>query len=238
MLHIFARHDGVWSEDGASVKLGHDHGLGIGIKPSAAGLAVSADGSKIVIADRHSDAVTLVDTTRRKVAGELDLRPGKNDPAQKGVAGGEYPDWVAIKGNDTAYVSSERDREIVVVALGVSAPRIITRIKVAGVPNRILLNADQSVLYVAADNSDTVTAIDTRTDTIKEVISVAAPPGLFANPQRFGGAAPNSLALSPDGGTLYVTDGGTNALAIVRLGRPRTPLCRRARADRPGIPIR
>ncbi len=219
-LHIFARHDGVWSEDGASVKLGHDHGLGIGIKPSAAGLAVSADGSKIVIADRHNDAVTLVDTTRRKVAGELDLRPGKNDPAQKGVAGGEYPDWVAIKGNDTAYVSSERDREIVVVALGVSAPRIITRIKVAGVPNRILLNADQSVLYVAADNSDTVTAIDTRTDTIKEVISVAAPPGLFANPQRFGGAAPNSLALSPDGGTLYVTDGGTNALAIVRLGGP------------------
>ena len=99
LLHIFARHDGVWSEDGASVKLGHDHGLGIGIKPSAAGLAVSADGSKIVIADRHNDAVTLVDTTRRKVAGELDLRPGKNDPAQKGVAGGEYPDWVAIKGN-------------------------------------------------------------------------------------------------------------------------------------------
>ena len=56
-----------------------------------------------------------MDTKTRAVAGELDLRPGKSDPAKKGVAGGEYPEWVAIKGNDTAYVSSERDREIVVV---------------------------------------------------------------------------------------------------------------------------
>src|SRR5208282_5743357 len=152
-LHFYAGANGRWAEDGAAVALGHKEGLGIAMKPSAAGLAVTADGAKIVVADRHNDAITLVDTKTRAVVGELDLRPGKIDPAQKGVAGGEYPDWVAIEGNDTAYVSSERDREIVVVGLA-GAPHVTARIKVKGVPNRILLNGDASVLYVAADNSD------------------------------------------------------------------------------------
>jgi DNA-binding beta-propeller fold protein YncE len=218
-LHTYALAKGGWSEEGAPIPFGHKEGLGILIKPSAAGLAVSADGTRVLVADRHNDAVTLVDTQKHAVAGELDLRPGKNDPAQKGVAGGEYPDWVAIRGNDTAYVSSLRDREIVVVALN-GAPHIAARIKVAGVPNRMILNADQSILYVAADNSDSVTAIDTRSNAIVERIPVAAPPGLFANPRHFAGAAPNALALSPDGQTLYASDGGINAVAVVPLGGP------------------
>ena len=218
-LHVYARGANGWAEDGAAIAFGHKQGLGIEVKPSAAGLAVSADGGKIVVADRHNDAITIVDTKTRAVAGELDLRPGKSDPAKKGVAGGEYPDWVAVKGNDTAYVSSERDREIVVVALS-GAPRVATRIKVEGVPNRMVLNADQSLLYVASDNSDTVSVIDTKANAVVEKIPVAAPPGLLADPQHFAGAAPNSVALSPDGGTLYASDGGTNAVAVVPLAGP------------------
>ncbi|MGD0143286.1 MAG: bifunctional YncE family protein/alkaline phosphatase family protein [Rhizomicrobium sp.] len=216
-LHIFAKPHDRWEEDGAPIPLGHKDGLGIIMKPSAAGLDVSADGRKIVIADRHNDAITIVDPATRKVTGELDLRPGKNDPAEHGVAGGEYPDWVSIKGNDTAFVSSQRDREVVQVDIS-GAPRIAARVPIEGVPNRMVLNADQSLLYVAADDSDLVSVIDTKTGTLRETIPVAAPPGTFANAQRFKGAAPNGLAISPDGGTLYVTEGGDNALAIVRLG--------------------
>jgi YVTN family beta-propeller protein len=218
-LHVYVRGANSWTEDGAAITFGHKQGLGIQIKPSAAGLAVTADGGKVVVADRHNDAVTVVDTKTRAVADELDLRPGKSDPAKKGIAGGEYPDWVAIKGNDTAYVSSERDREIVVVALN-GASRVAARIKVEGVPNRMVLNADQSLLYVASDNSDTVSVIDTKANAVIEKIPVAAPPGLFGNPQHFAGAAPNSVALSPDGGTLYVSDGGTNAVAVVPVAGP------------------
>jgi YVTN family beta-propeller protein len=216
-LHIYAKAHDRWEDDGAPIALGHKHGLGLITKPSAAGLDISADGTKIVVADRHNDAITIIDLAARKVAAELDLRPGKNDPAQHGVAGGEYPDWVRIKGNDTAFVSSERDREIVQVDIS-GAPRITARIPVQGVPNRMVLNADQSLLYVAADNSDLVSVIDTKTALVTETIPVAAPPGTFANAQHFKGAAPNSLAISPDGDTLYATDGGENTLSIIRLG--------------------
>jgi len=123
LVHVYARGANGWAEDGAPAKLGHKSGLGIETKPSAAGLAVTADGSKIVVADRHNDAITIVDAKTHAVTGELDLRPGKNDPAKKGIAGGEYPIWVAIKGNDTAYVSSLRDREVVVVDIA-AAPHI------------------------------------------------------------------------------------------------------------------
>ena len=215
-VHVFADDDGRWGEIGVPIALGHKAGLGIATKPSAAGLALTRDGEKIVVADRYNDAITIVDTRSRTVVGELDLRPGKNDPAKKGVAGGEYPDWIAIRANDTAYVSSERDREIVVVGLG-ATPQVKTRIKIDGVPNRMLLNADQSTLYAVADNSDAVYAIDTAKNAVVEKIPATAPPGLLRGPQHFGGASPNALALSPDGGTLYVSDGGTNAIAVVPL---------------------
>ena len=67
----------------------------------------------------------------------LDLRPGKNDPSKVGTPGGEYPYWVVVKGSGssaTAYVSSIRDREIVVATLG-ATPAVLTRIAVRG--NRI-----------------------------------------------------------------------------------------------------
>ncbi len=214
-LHIYARGEKDWSEDGAPIALGHKAGLGIDAKPSAAGLVVSDDGQLAVIANRMNDSISVVDVAARQVKGELDLRPGKSDPAKAGVAGGEYPYWVQLKGN-TAYVSSQRDREIVVV--DIAAMRVTGRIKVDGTPNRMLLNSDKSLLFVAQDNSDSIAVIDTASNTVRESIDARAPAGILADPRPFRGAAPNSLALSPDGATLYATLGGSNAVAIVPLG--------------------
>jgi YVTN family beta-propeller protein len=213
-VHIFARGDSGWAEDGSPIALGHKAGLGIGIKPSAAGLDVSEDGSLVVVANRMNDSISVVDVKARAVKGELDLRPGKSDPAQKGVAGGEYPTWVQLKGN-TAYISAERDREIVVADL--AALRITALIKTAGTPNRMVLSADKTLLFVAEDNSDQVAVIDTASNTVRETIDARAPAGIFSDARSFRGAAPNSVALSPDGKTLYATLGGSNALAIIPL---------------------
>ena len=60
-----------------------------------------------------NDSVSLVDLAARKVLAEQDLRPGKIDPGAAGVPGGEYPFAVAWASDTKAYVSSQRDRELV-----------------------------------------------------------------------------------------------------------------------------
>ena len=54
-------------------------------------------------------------------------------------------------GNRYAYVSSERDREVVVVDIGGFVPSVIKRIAVQGSPNKMMLDREQRVLYVASD---------------------------------------------------------------------------------------
>ncbi|HXE32022.1 MAG TPA: beta-propeller fold lactonase family protein [Terriglobales bacterium] len=220
-VHVFALRSGQWSEAQPAVALGHKRGLGRGMRPEAAGLAVSADGQTIVVADYENDAVTEL---RRGADGwakaaELDLRPGKIDPGDRGRPGGEFPYWVTIRGNETAYVSSVRDRQIVVVALAPS-PRVTARIALPGQPNRLLLNRAQTRLYATQDNADSVAVIATASNQVLSEIAVVAPPALFPDTGHLWGANPNALALSPDERTLYVTNGGENAVAVVSLSAP------------------
>jgi YVTN family beta-propeller protein len=210
--------DGSWAEVGKPIPLGHTTGNGMA-NPStfvAGGLAVTADGTKIVITNVYNDSVSIVDIAGRSVIKEIDLRPGKVDPSQSGVPGGEYPFWVVIKGSDTAYVSSLRDREIVVVGIG-NSPGVLSRIKAKGNPNKMILNRAQNLLFAAEDNSDLVEVINTQTNKVVQSFSTTGPQWLSWNIGRYRGSIPNSLALSPDESVLYVTNGGTNSVAVVQL---------------------
>ena len=222
VVHAFARQSAgeVWRETGTAVRLGHAAGLGLGVHPEVAGIGVNAAGTRLITANYENDSISIVDLTSHSKIAELDLRPGKTDPSKKGIAGGEYPFWVVIKGDDKAYVSSVRDREIVVVSLrtsGSDAARVAARIPVRGTPNKMILNRRGSRLYVACDNSDSVAIVDTEGDRLISQFPVTAPKDVFLNPRGFKGSNPNSLALSPDERTLYVTEGGTNAVAAVKL---------------------
>jgi DNA-binding beta-propeller fold protein YncE len=211
----------------AAISLGHSAGNGLlsnapppyrsgAPKPMVAGVAVNHSGALAVVANFYNDSVSLIDLKGRRKTAELDLRPGALDPAKAGVPGGEYPYWVAIKGDEKAYISSPRDREIVVLQLSGNSS-VVGRIPVPGQPNRILLNRRQDRLFAAVDNSDTVAVIETGTDRLIGNFGVTAPSGLLSQASLPKGANPNSLALSPDEATLYVTDGGTNAIAVVDL---------------------
>jgi YVTN family beta-propeller protein len=221
-LHFYKKNgEGVWSQDGEAVKLGHTMG-GLGLVPkkdglASAGVAVTGDGKFGAVANLYNDSLTIVDLGKRTVMAEVDLRPGKSDPMKVGVAGGEYPFWVAAKGTDTVYVSSLRDREVVEVKLGDGA-KVTWRIAMRGNPNKMVLNRNQTRLFVAADNSDTVSVVDTTSRKILEEIPTAGPDWLFKNVKRYTGSAPNDLALSQDEKTLYVTNGGSNSVAVIQLG--------------------
>ncbi len=228
-LQIYAQKAGTWSL-AQTVALGHlakasaatgsSGGLGLATPPEAAGVAISPDGSRLLVANYENDTVTVLTKPNGywAIGGELDLRPGKAPygPVASGTPGGEFPFWIQFKGNDTAYVSSIRDREIDYI----SPYGVLARIKLPGNPNKMVMNKAQTLLYVAQDNSDTVAVIDTNTQQVIDEIAITAPAAVFANKQGYKGANPNSLALSPDEKTLYVTNGGENAVAVVRLGTP------------------
>jgi len=216
-VHVFKQAGSQWKEAGDPIALGHKAPLGLpgggegpANRPIAAGLAVSGDGNKLLVANFANDSVSLVDVHSRKKAAELDLRPGKGAP------GGEYPYWVAFKGNDRAYVSSLRDREIVELDLS-GTPKVNARIKVHGQPGKMVLNRAQTLLFAVCDNSDLVVMVDTRNNRVVAEIRTTAPVGLLPETKKIGfkGSNPNGLALSPDEGTLYVTNGGTNSVAVI-----------------------
>jgi YVTN family beta-propeller protein len=216
-VHIFVLGaNGMWAESATSpVPLGHLAqaappanlgGVGLEVKPQAAGIAISADGTKLVVTNYYNDSISVLTQSGgvwSKVA-ELDLRPGIINPSLTGVPGGEYPLWVVIKGSNTAYISSIRDREIDVVDISNAlTPTLTTRISVPGQPNKMTLDASQSTLYVAQDVSDSVGVIDTRSNTLVDNIPVTAPNGLLPKSlSQFKGSNTNSVTISPDGRSL------------------------------------
>ena len=229
-VHLYASVNGVWTEEANSpIALGHlakansatgnYGGLGLETDPEAAGIAVTQDGTKLVVADYENDAISVLTAGESgwTKTGELDLRPGVEDPANAtGLAGGEYPFWICIKGNGTAYISSIRDRQIVMADIS-GNPVVTERIKLDGQPNKMVLNAAQTRLYVAQDNSDSVALIDTTSNSIFDEIKVTAPVSVYPNKKNYKGVNPNDVVLSPDEKSLYVSNGGENAIAVVSL---------------------
>jgi DNA-binding beta-propeller fold protein YncE len=239
-VHIFTLNitTGTWQHS-AELALNHSAGIGlvvqppsgeqlpvnmrVAVAPCAAGVAVSSDGKTLVVANYYNDSITVFTggLGNWSKGTELDLRPGKSDASKVGIPGGAYPFWVVVKGSGssaTAYVSSIRDREIVVVELG-KKPAVSARIPVKGQPNKMTLNAAQTLLYVVEDQSDTIDIIDTSKNVILETIPVIASASVLPSSlAQYKGANPNSVTLSPDEKQLYVTLGNLNSVAVVELG--------------------
>jgi DNA-binding beta-propeller fold protein YncE len=147
--------------------------------------------------------------------------------------------------NIKAYVSSLREREIDVVSLYlcptpgspfmcVLNPTVSARIPVKGQPNKMAINSAGTLLYVAEDESDTVDVIDlnpldagvptqsqpaTQYKVIETIPVIATPETLSSNTllTQYTGANTNSVTLSPDENTLYVTNGNLNNVAVIPL---------------------
>lgn len=225
-VYVFTKESGGNFARTAVIGLGHKSGNGLpstmadshlqAPKPMAGGLAVDPDGRRLLVANFYNDSVSFVDLKSRTMVHELDLRPGVADRTKAGQPGGEYPYWIAVRGSDTAFVSSPRDREIVVLNTG-GTPSVKARIPIQGQPNRLILNRAQNRLFVAVDNSDSVAVVDAEWNQVMTSYSVVAPKTTLPGSNLPRGANPNSLALSPDERTLYVSNGGTNSIAVVDL---------------------
>jgi len=164
------------------------------------GLAVSPDNKKVVVALNQSDAAAIIDVPSGSVST---------------VTVGAYPAQVAFSPAGKAYVSNEYDGTVSVLDVG--AGKVTATITgLGGVggdkgshPEGMVADPARSALYVAVTNRDLVDVVDTSTNTVTHSVSVARPEGI--------GAAPVSLALSPDGLTLYSADANEDAVAGIAL---------------------
>ena len=211
-VRLFARRGGDFIEDG-EIRLGHAAGLGADVKPQTAGVAVSPDGHRALVANYYNDSVSLIDLDRRTVIVEKDLRPGKDDPRDAGKPGGENPFAVAWADDAHAWVSAPRDRELVALEIGTRAVRIAARLPSLGEPTALLIDRRSDRLFATEDNADRLAIVDLRAPRLLAEPRLTLPAALDA-PALGKGLNPNGLAELPDG-RLLVTLGGINAAAVV-----------------------
>jgi YVTN family beta-propeller protein len=171
------------------------------------GIAISPDGNTLFVANNLGDSLGIIEDLRgaRKLS-RIDLR--KDAVGESFV----YPYSVVVVHERgmvvKAYVSCWNENSVAVVFPGGSA-QPVSRIAVGRHPTVMLLNPEQTRLYVANSNNDSVSVIDTRTDKEIERISVRLSEGVPA------GNSPEGLALRGD--DLYVANAHSNSVAVVEL---------------------
>ena len=234
-VYAYTKSGGTWTQS-AEIALGHDGtGLGGFVQPNASGLAISSDGKTLVVANNYNDSISVIDTATNTVRYEHDLRPYRTyNEDDNGQPGGTYPFAVvlkSVKDKLLAYVSANRDRQVVVV--NISSPTagqlIAPRIQLDGNPLGMTLDAAQNKLYVAQDNADQVAVIDTATNKVIDTIDTRGPAGLLGDDRdgddrdrergsrRYTGASPIAVRIAPDDKTLYAVNDGANSVAVIPL---------------------
>jgi len=224
VIYVYGNNGGIFALSG-KISLGHTPcprsgpnatGIGLGVAPNVAGLAISADGKTLVAANNYNESISVIDTASGTVRYEYDLRPYSTSGAPDGVKGGTFPFSVVLDGT-IAYVGSDRDRELIAVNIAnPSAGSLVTRIPLDGNANGMTLSADGSTLYVAQDNQDQVAVVDTATNTITHKVDTRGP-AYLGFPANTTGAAPIAVAINPANKMLYAVNAGSNSIAVIAL---------------------
>ncbi|MDF1880178.1 hypothetical protein JHD50_02480 [Sulfurimonas sp. MAG313] len=186
------------------------------VDPMVAEFEFSLDGKFLVVANMENDSLTLIDVKSSSILDEIDLHLDSTDLEK---SGGSYPFGVAITKENTVYVSSMRDNELIKLQIKGKKLKIIKRIKVGSQPTRLLYLKHTNELFICESRSDSIRVINTKNDTTKTRFNTLAPKRYYTNKKNLKGANPNAMTLSKDGDKLYVSNGGTNSIASFTLTR-------------------
>jgi YVTN family beta-propeller protein len=175
------------------------------------GIALSADGDSLFVANNLSDSLGIVRGLRseRRLI-RVDLSDGHDGHFvyPYGVVA-----WTSPGSRETQKVFVSCWATASVAAVDAHHPeKPVTFIPVGRHPTAMLFNSALTRLYVANSDADSVSVIDPRIDRVIETISVRL------SENALPGGSPEGLALSADGATLYVANAHSNAVAVVALG--------------------
>ena len=170
--------------------------IGVGSAPSA--LAIS--GTRLYVANRGSNTVSVIDTTTNKV---IDANLSNIFSTNIGV--GSAPSALAISGT-RLYVANRGSNTVSVIdtttnkVIDANPSNIFsTNIGVGSAPSALAISGTR--LYVANTGSNTVSVVNTATNTYN---LVDTNPNVAGTQSFFVGSSPSSMAVSPDGARVYV----------------------------------
>lgn len=171
------------------------------------GIAVTPDGSRLLVTTELGDEVVVVDTATLTVQQRVplsDLPPTC------------YPSNVAVaKAGDRAFVTCQGTSSLSVLALGPQGASVEANVAVGDHPTALALTPDGKQVLVANANDDSLAVVDTRTLRVERKVRLRT-----IDKQRWG-ASPNAVAIAPDSRRAYVTLGGDNAVAVLDRDRRR-----------------
>jgi len=161
-----------------------------------AGMALSADGKKLFVAENVSDTLAVIDLATGKVEQRL--------PTDA------YPYSVAVTSGGKIFVSAWGGSTVSIFVSDGAKLKQESKIQVGRHPSALLLNSSGSRLYVACASTNSIAVIDTQSETVIESFTDAPP-------SKNQGSTPDALALSADGKKLFVAEADNNAVAVFEL---------------------
>jgi YVTN family beta-propeller protein len=156
--------------------------------PSPIALALSADGTRLLVANQGTDTVALVDTKAGKAIAE--------------AATGDKPAGIALsKDGKRAAVTHWYGYDIAILDVRPDGWKVVGRVDVGPEPRGIVLSEDGATAFVAVGASNEVVRVDLDAKSVTGRLAV--------------GREPRGLAITPDGKTLVVGNARSGDLSIV-----------------------
>jgi len=183
-----------------------------------AGLSVGNIGGeeRILVACNNSDEAVLLNSSDGKIVYRFDLSTYKRIPASLPYTTAISKDgkWGFVSlWNASTVAKLDLARGRVVQQIPLSKPS--TAFAGGSHPTALLLNRDNSLLFVALTNRDQVVALDPRNG--KTLYTLSTKP----SGQTYGGSDPQSLALSPDEKTLFSANAISDSVSVFDLASHR-----------------
>jgi DNA-binding beta-propeller fold protein YncE len=181
-----------------------------------AGLSVGRSGSeeRLLVANNNSDEAVLLNTADGKIIYRFDLSTFKQIPASLPYT------TVMTRDGKRGFVSlwnassvAELDLENGRLLRMIPLEKPETPLAGGSHPTALLLNRDESRLYVALTNRDEIAVLDARSAKVLFYLSTKLPG------QKYGGSDPEYLALSPDEKTLFSANSISDSVAVFDLTR-------------------
>src|SRR5580692_468902 len=179
-----------------------------------AGLSVGTSGGqeRLLVANNNSDEAVLLNTGDGKIIYRFDLSTFQQIPASLPYT------TVMTKDGKRGFVSLWNASSVAELDLGngrllrmIPLRKPETPLAGGSHPTALLLNRDESRLYVALTNRDEIAVLDAGSGRVLSYLSTKLPG------QKYGGSDPEYLALSPDERTLFSADAISDSVGVFDL---------------------